>query len=557
MTYIPRSPRALAAAAGVLAIAGHGAAAPTLETVALSGEAAPGTEGDVVYRAFVTPRINALGDVVFNASLEGSDVVLGNDSGVWATRSSSLVIVAREGQNVPNDVGVFDRIDPAGIADSGAILFRSTRRGAGIDVNNAEGIWSTGAGDIRLVAGLGGQASDMPAGVAHTFFLPPIRDAASGGLAFQGNLTGPGVDGSNNRAIWVADPSGDVRAIAREGDRGPGTPSEVRFTGFSTPRLNGAGKAAFFASLSGPGVQSSNNSGLWIAGDAGAELFVREGDAAPGTSNTLSMLAAPLLNDAGDIAFRASLTGAGVDQTNDHGLWSNRSGMLELIARRGDAAPGVDAVIDGLPTSFSLSDTGSIGLRVTLDGDGVGTSNDAAVYVDRGGGLELLAREGDAAPGADAVFGNLRSPSLNALGFAVFTADLRGDGVDFTNNSGLWIAAPDGDVQLFLREGDTIDVGGSGDADLRTIERFNLSAGSNGDGRELGFNDAGQLALHIDFTDGSEGIFVATIPAPTTAALLCVVPATLARRRRRRTRPHAHPSTTAHHTKTLFHRGDI
>ena len=33
-------------------------------------------------------------------------------------------------------------------------------------------------------------------------------------------------------------------------------------------------------------------------------------------------------------------TGDGVDSTNDESLWSNASGTIELVARRGSASPG-------------------------------------------------------------------------------------------------------------------------------------------------------------------------------------------------------------------------
>src|SRR5262245_65285225 len=47
-----------------------------------------------------------------------------------------------------------------------------------------------------------------------------------------------------------------------------------------------------------------------------------------------------VLNDAGQIAFRANLTGSGVDSTNNQGVWSEGSGGLALVARTGSQAPG-------------------------------------------------------------------------------------------------------------------------------------------------------------------------------------------------------------------------
>jgi hypothetical protein len=75
-------------------------------------------------------------------------------------------------------------------------------------------------------------------------------------------------------------------------------------------------------------------------------LVARRGDSAPGVSGgaTFSDLHNPGLNTAGQIAFRADLTGTGIDGTNDRGIWATDStGTLQLVARRGDpieVAPG-------------------------------------------------------------------------------------------------------------------------------------------------------------------------------------------------------------------------
>jgi hypothetical protein len=47
----------------------------------------------------------------------------------------------------------------------------------------------------------------------------------------------------------------------------------------------------------------------------------------------------PVLNDAGQTAFRANLVGSGVDSTNNQGVWSEGSGTIALVARTGSQAP--------------------------------------------------------------------------------------------------------------------------------------------------------------------------------------------------------------------------
>ena len=105
--------------------------------------------------------------------------------------------------------------------------------------------------------------------------------------------------------------------------------------------LNDAGQTAFSADLTGSGVDSTNDAGIWSEGSGSLALVARSGDHAPGTPSGVNFsqlryhLMFAVLNDAGQIAFFASLTGSGVDSTNDLGIWAtDRTGALQLIARR-------------------------------------------------------------------------------------------------------------------------------------------------------------------------------------------------------------------------------
>src|SRR5262245_24114265 len=51
----------------------------------------------------------------------------------------------------------------------------------------------------------------------------------------------------------------------------------------------------------------------------------------------------PVLNDAGQAAFRANLAGSGIDFANNQGVWSEGSGSLALVGRTGSQAPGASA----------------------------------------------------------------------------------------------------------------------------------------------------------------------------------------------------------------------
>lgn len=94
-----------------------------------------------------------------------------------------------------------------------------------------------------------------------------------------------------------------------------------------------------------------------IAGSAHSQVIWRTvaltGDAAPGQPGlAFAALSDPRINDSGQVAFRAKLAGSGVTPANDGSIWSDRSGSLELVLREGGAAPnGGGATIGGIPTA--------------------------------------------------------------------------------------------------------------------------------------------------------------------------------------------------------------
>jgi hypothetical protein len=229
------------------------------------------------------------------------------------------------------------------------------------------------------------------------------------------------------------------------------------------------------------------------------------------------------LNNAGQIAFRASLTGSGVDRTNDRGIWSEGSGTLALVARTGSQAPDTPS-----GTNFhylgrvTLNNAGQTAFLAQLTGSGVDTTNDEGLWSEGSGTLRLIAREGVQAPGTpDGVnYGKIGIPraKLNDAGQVAFSAWLTGTGVDETNDAAIWATDRTGDLQLIVREGELLEIAPD---DFRTVRgAFFLSDNLNGN--SAGFNNLGQLAFEATFTDGTSGIFVSNrvaIPEPSTLLL--------------------------------------
>ena len=235
--------------------------------------------------------------------------------------------------------------------------------------------------------------------------------------------------------MW-RDAIGGPQLIARRGDVAPLT-AEV-FSSIGAPSLNGSGHAAFSGSLVGGGA------GIWTETARGFELVMRDGDPAPGLGANFSGQSSLRIgfNDAGQTAFVAQ-----VPVPSGQTLWKeNAVGDLELVARQGDQAPGA-----ALGQKFGnvglanfvpkISADGRVAFHADLTGAGVTTSNRRGIWREDGlGGLDLIARRGDQAPGlpAGVVF---QSPSTNVFEHITLNPDCQ-TALKFDPLSGVIWSAP-------------------------------------------------------------------------------------------------------------------
>ncbi|MFG0326558.1 MAG: choice-of-anchor tandem repeat NxxGxxAF-containing protein [Phycisphaerales bacterium JB037] len=295
-----------------------------------------------------------------------------------------------------------------------------------------------------------------------------LRLNDEGEVAFIARLAGTGVNPSNNFAVFSGSVGHELTARARAGDQAGGLDTGVVFTsGFIglSVRLNDAGEIAFLGTLTGPGVDGSNNSALLVGPTGGLPIAVaREGDPAPGLTGDVSYFAFanPELAASGGLAFSANLNGDDVGPSNAEGLFRRSdTGSLGPIARGGWQAPELaSGIVFGAPPfeSMSLSDAGHVAFLADLAGPGVGPTNDQALFSDGSGlGLEPIARTGDQA--GDLPFGVLyeqfRVAHIAADGRSVFWSTLTGAGVDATNNSGIFREAANSGIVSVARTGDS------------------------------------------------------------------------------------------------------
>ena len=510
--------------------------AAELRTVAITGQPAPGTDVGVNYDTidghiagynvfvFRGPVVNDSGQVAFRANLKGGGVDSTNKVGVWSEGSGNLGLVARTGDTAPGG-GTFGTVVNVelfspNLNNAGQTAFYGALTGGDM------GIWSQGSGSLAMVAREGSPAPGTPSNVTFSFApflpsyapdlaIPPLLNNA-GQISLSGFLKGSGTDNSNNTGVWVGG-AGSLAQVVRAGTQASGTLSSVKYDfGPVTYGLNDVGQIALVSGLIGSGVNNTNNIGYWSGLAGNLALVARMGDAAPGTPPGVNF-GAPFIshgfNNAGKIAIEGFLAG-NVDDSNDEGLWSNVSGSLALVARKGSQAAGAPVGVNyGTFTNSGwpvLNDAGQIAFITELAGTGVNATNDKGIWSGKPNALALVARRGDPAPGTSSGvhFSDLDYPALNRAGQLAFHSGLSGSGVGSANDEGIWATDPTGALQLIARAGDQLEVT---PGVFRTLSDLNFSSTSgNSDGRPSGFNNLGQLAFWAKFTDGSQGVFVSS-----------------------------------------------
>ncbi|HMB70794.1 MAG TPA: T9SS type A sorting domain-containing protein, partial [bacterium] len=168
-----------------------------------------------------------------------------------------------------------------------------------------------------------------------------------------------------------------------------------------------------------------------------------------------------VLNDAGQLAWLASLTGAAVTSGNDRAIVAGAIGSLGAPAREGDVAPGTAPLPGGPGTYWDnilapvIASTGSIVYHAGLVSVGASGGIFAGIAPD------LSVADGNPAAGTTASYSFFSRPAISTTGEIAFAAELFGTGITTANDRGLW-AGPASAPALVAREGDPAPGVGAG-----------------------------------------------------------------------------------------------
>jgi hypothetical protein len=144
------------------------------------------------------------------------------------------------------------------------------------------GLWSTTDNTFQPVASTsaGGPGPNLGAGISFRNLSSVGRTLTeSGKVVFEGQLTGTGVNSLNDDGIWTT-ARGQLEIVARTDDdlHGPGLGPGIQFDDFVSYEMNDAGDITFVAEVAGTGITISNDVGLcaWVNGQI--IKLAREGD---------------------------------------------------------------------------------------------------------------------------------------------------------------------------------------------------------------------------------------------------------------------------------------
>ena len=333
------------------------------------------------------------------------------------------------GTPLPTTVGVSEAISPGiRVSSNGRhVLFGTGLTGSSTTTSNDSALYVLSSGNPRLLVreGLpapGTQGATVLSDLKQQF--PEFNGLDENGLvSFRVRISGGDVSGSTNDELIYRGSPGNLTVVAREGDALPTgellselIPAQPQAIQRQVHRLGEQGTLLFDSRLlqgASPVPSTAANDQVVLLSRPGQALvaLVREGDAAPFPGTSYGGLAGDWIRWLGrgpafsaqdpGATFLTTLIGGSVSAGTLEALIQIRQSGATALARIGDPVANLTGVtLDEFENPTFVY--GSSGRAAFLGGLGgpVSSGDDSAILaVSPGGALEVIAREGDIAPG--------------------------------------------------------------------------------------------------------------------------------------------------------------
>lgn len=399
----------------------YGSTGTLVNQIQEGGPALPGTTGTTfVSRQSTDMSMSPNGHMWIAGTISGGTVTTTSDQVIWTGQAGSFGAVYQEGNAVPGIAGAVQ--NPASSSSSmnfvnnagQTVMFGTVVGGPAAPANS--GLWVGNSGGLGLVYQTGVANAAFPGGEL-------IKSTGVEGLNGSGVVQTVTMLDENVAPATAAtagtilngDGTGALSIVARTGTASsiPGVTYGDAVSGFFglTPSftaarqgLNNGGRNVFGAfNLQGSAITAGVNDQALMTHLGGSDAIVAQtGDAAPGfggdatLANLTSSFASAFLNNNDEVAWLGQAAGTDITTANDVGLWKTQiGGGSTLLAREGDAVPGIADAFFGAPTNVIMNNLGQVVFTSTMTGSGVAANNNWSVWAwDPSLGLVLVAREG-------------------------------------------------------------------------------------------------------------------------------------------------------------------
>ncbi len=384
--------------------------------------------------ASVFADAQGVGPFAFSADLRGTSGGTSDRLGVFSVDDGAVVQAYRRGDPSPDGSGTmgFPFTRSLYADDDGRVVFQA-------DVGGDDAIFIGGDGAPSIAARVGDGAP--MGGVWTSVASPHMSDA--GWVTFVGGR----FDGVSSIGCQTMPPDTAVPSeVVKTGDAYPPAGPDAVWVSIESPRVNDAGDVAFIGTLAG---QIGGATGIFRVDPLGVITeIVREGDAPPdanGVFHSLAGLAAPQINEGGDVLFYGSLTHTSGGGSDDAGLYFFREAEgLSKIVREGDPLDG--GTVTGLAWDWfhegakegNINALAQVAARVALDGGWSGGGRDAVILYSHDGAPDACVPDidGDGTIDTDDFFAFLALYAASDAG-----ADINDDGDIDTDDFFAFLAA--------------------------------------------------------------------------------------------------------------------
>ncbi len=265
------------------------------------------------------PMSSGLAMLAYSAKVGTAGVSTINDSRIGRLTNTMMVDEAREGQLSPVTGFNYGQMTARVASNGNRVAFVAALTGAPTTSNSALIVKTLGMSDAAAVARKGDPAPGAGTAKFSTFTSESI---SATDLIFRATLTGgaSGVTSGIWRRFSSQVPVGTyLEAVAIRMQQAPGLATGVKFTNFLNTYIADGGAILIRAQVAGPGINTSNDVGVWLYSGNALHLIFRESDVIAGTHG-LRIGTLQRFDMGGSSHYAALVTLVGASTTNNQAI---------------------------------------------------------------------------------------------------------------------------------------------------------------------------------------------------------------------------------------------